>query len=232
MNFNHKKVLVIDDDINLANMIKVIFEAEGAIVYMAHNGRDGLQQFFQQRPDVVILDVVMPEMNGWETCQQIRLLADTPILMLTTMNEDQDIVRGLEYGADDYISKPFSPDVLKARVTAVLRRVKIDTSPEAGGDQFQDEHLTIDLTQRHVSANGELVKLSATEFKLLSYLLQNANRVLSYQQILINVWGPEYRDNIDYVHVYISHLRRKLEPDARNPRYFQNEHGFGYRFLS
>lgn len=231
MDFQNITVLIIDDDQNLADMVELIFLAEGATVYTAANGKEGLKTFYTQRPDVVILDVIMPELNGWETCHQIRLMATTPIIMLTTMVEDQNIVKGLEYGADDFIAKPFSPEVLKARVAAVLRRVKTESEQLINPHLFQDDYLTINLKERQVSVDGETVKLSATEFTLLSFLVLNANRVLSYQQILLNVWGKEYLDSVDYVHVYMSHLRRKLEQDPSNPRYFQTEYGTGYRFI-
>lgn len=230
MNFENQKILIIDDDRDLAGMVELLFLTEGAEVRTAADGREGLKIFYSFRPDVVILDVVMPELNGWETCHQIRLMADTPIIMLTTMSDDQDIVRGLEYGADDFVTKPFSPEVLKARVAAVMRRVKTESEQLSQPHLYQDEYLTIDLKQRQVIAGGEPVKLSATEFTLLSFLILNPNRILSYQQILVNVWGPEYQDSVDYVHVYLSHLRRKIEQDSKNPRYLQTEHGIGYRF--
>ena len=231
MDFHNTKVLIIDDDQNLAEMVELIFLAEDATVYTAVDGKEGLKKFYTYRPDVVILDVVMPELDGWETCHQIRLMADTPIIMLTTMAEDQNIVKGLEYGADDFIAKPFSPEVLKARVAAVLRRVKVESEQLVKPHLYQDAYLTIDLNERQVVVGGEAVKLSATEFTLLSFLVLNANRVLSYQQILLNVWGKEYVDSVDYVHVYMSHLRRKLEKDPSSPRYLQTEHGIGYRFV-
>lgn len=229
MELRNKKILVIDDDPHLCDMISLVFSHEGAKVYSALNGKEGLKLFYAEQPDIVILDVRMPEMDGWETCQQIRLLADTPIIMLTTMADDQNIIKGLTYGADDFLAKPFNSDVLMARVIAVLRRVSTGDGSSSKPRTYKDNRLTIDLNERRVLLDGEPVKLSATEFKLLSFLLTNANRVLSYQQILTNVWGPEYRDNIDYVHVYMSHLRQKLEANPREPVYFQTEHGIGYR---
>ncbi len=231
MDFSSKKILIIDDDQNLAEMVKLVFHTEGATVYTAVNGKEGLRMFYAHRPDLVILDIVMPELNGWETCHQIRLMADTPIIMLTTMGGDKDIVKGLEYGADDFIAKPFSQEVLKARVKAVLRRVKTEADQVEKAHLYRDEYLTIDLDGRQVLVEEQAIKLSATEFTLLSFLVLNANRVLTYQQILLNVWGEEYVDSIDYVHVYMSHLRRKIEKDPSNPRYFQTEHGTGYRFI-
>lgn len=231
MDLSNIKVLIVDDDQNLAEMVELIFLAEGSLVYKAENGKEGLKKFYTHRPDIVILDIVMPELDGWETCRQIRLMASTPIIMLTTLNKDQEIVKGLEYGADDFIAKPFSPEVLKARVAAVLRRVEAEVEQLVKPYIFQDSYLTINLNDRQIIADGKPIKLSATEFTLLSFLVLNANRVLSYQQILLNVWGKEYQESVDYVHVYMSHLRRKLEKDPSNPRYFQTEHGYGYRFL-
>jgi DNA-binding response OmpR family regulator len=230
MIFKDKKILIIDDNQNLSEMLKLVFVEEGAQVEKAANGIEGLQRFYSQQPDLVLLDVVMPEMDGWETCRLIRLLAFTPIIMLTTLDNDQDIVRGLENGADDFLTKPFSPEVLKARVAAVFRRTNINPDSQGVGSIYQDDYLTLDLENHRVMADNKTIKLSATEYKLLSFLFSNANRILRYDQILENVWGYEYRTSVDYVHVYISHLRRKMEKDPRNPRYFQTEHGVGYRF--
>ncbi len=224
-----KKILVIDDDVSLCQTIKFTFTRVGAEVVTATDGREGLQQFYRHRPDVVLLDVRMPDVDGWETCRQIRMLSNVPIIMLTTLHRDEEIVRGLDLGADDFVSKPFSREVLLARARAVLRRVDQPVADE-NVTGYNDEYLTVNLERRKVSVGGKTVQLTATEFRLLSFLLQNAGQVLSYQTILDKVWGGEYRDNVDYVHVYLSHLRRKLEADPRNPRYLVNERGIGYRF--
>jgi len=224
-----KKILIIDDDVNLGQTIKLTFARVGAEVFTAVDGRDGLRQFYENRPDLVILDVRMPDINGWETCRQIRLLSNVPIIMLTTLDNDEDIIRGLDYGADDFVTKPFSRDVLLARARAVLRRTELSTEPE---DQllYNDSYLLIDLRKHRIEVNGQVVQLSSTEFRLLAYLLQNAGQLLSYQNILDKVWGWEYQNSSDYVHVYVSHLRRKLEADPRNPKYLLTERGIGYRF--
>lgn len=226
---NDKKILIIDDDVNLGQTIKLTFARVGAEVFTAVDGRDGLRQFYEYRPDLVILDVRMPDINGWETCRQIRLLSNVPIIMLTTLDNDEDVIRGLDYGADDFVTKPFSREVLLARARAVLRRSEQLAEPE---DQqiYNDSYLLIDLRKHRVQVDGQAVQLSSTEFRLLAYLLQNAGQVLTYQNILDKVWGWEYQDSIDYVHVYVSHLRRKLEADPRNPRYLLTERGIGYRF--
>jgi two-component system, OmpR family, KDP operon response regulator KdpE len=224
-----KKILIIDDDNNLGNMVELLFQGESAKVFRALDGSDGLKKFYKHQPDIVILDVLMPDMTGWQVCQQIRQLSDTPVIMLTTLKEDQDIVRGLENGADDYVVKPFSTDILKARVQTILRRVQISTEKEQV-NLFDDGYLTVDLDRRRVFIQNEPVKMSATELKLLSFFVRNAGHVLSYNQILNHVWGDDYQENTDYVHVYVSHLRRKLERDSSQPTYLLTEHGLGYRF--
>jgi DNA-binding response OmpR family regulator len=223
-----KKILVIDDDVNLLQSIKFTFVRAGAEVITAVDGREGLHRFYEDCPDLVILDVRMPDIDGWETCRQIRLFSNVPIIMLTTLNKDEEVIRGLDYGADDFVTKPFSREVLLARARALLRRS--ESPGELGQTTYSDDHLYISLEKRRVLVRGEPVQLTATEFRLLAYLLQNAGQVLTHRTILDKVWGWEYQDSVDYVHVYLSHLRRKLEEDPRNPRYLMTERGIGYRF--
>ena len=225
-----KKLLIIDDDVNLCQMLKITFSRARAVVFTAYNGRDGLQTFFMEKPDLVILDVMMPEMDGWEVCRQIRLLAETPIIMLTTLDKDEDIVRGLNYGADDFVSKPCSGRVLLARANATMRRVAASTEKQTSAQNFKDDYLSVNLDERQVCVEDKVVKLTATEYRLLSFLVENPRRVHTYEQILDRVWGWEYRDSIDYVHVYVSYLRRKIEKDPKNPRYLLTERGVGYLF--
>jgi two-component system KDP operon response regulator KdpE len=224
-----KKILVIDDDVNLLQSMKFTFARAGATVLTAMDGREGLRRFYAERPDLVILDVRMPDIDGWETCRQIRLLSNTPIIMLTTLHQDDEIVRGLDYGADDFVTKPFSREVLLARARALLRRSEAPTEGEPAS-LYNDGYLSINLARRRVLVAGEAVQLTATEFRLLAVLLQNAGQVLTYRMILDKVWGWEYHESVDYVHVYLSHLRRKLEADPRNPQYLLTERGVGYRF--
>jgi two-component system KDP operon response regulator KdpE len=231
MSIQGKKILVVDDDINLCQSIKIDFTRAGAIVFTATDGQNGLQQFQEHQPDLVILDVRMPVMNGWDTCRNIRMISSTPIIMLTSVSQDHEIVRGLNYGADDFVTKPFSRDVLAARCAAVLRRTD-SAQKTSGRNSYCDDYLSIDLEKRQVLVRNQPIKLTSTEYRLLTYLLENANEVLSYQTILTSVWGWEYQNNIDYVHVYLSHLRRKIEADPRNPVYLLNEHGVGYSFHS
>ncbi|MCB9077441.1 MAG: response regulator transcription factor [Anaerolineaceae bacterium] len=230
MSFPEKyKILVIDDDPALCQLISFTFSSQGFQVYSAATGSEGLRMFYEQRPDLIILDIMMPEMDGWTVCTQIRQLSNVPIIVLTSLGSEQDIVRGLECGAVDYVVKPFSPRVLVARARANLRQVFQAAIPPKT-TIFSDGYLTIDLVKRRVLVKNEPVKLSATEYRLLAYLVQNANQVLTTEQILENVWGLEYRESSDYVHVYISHLRRKIEADPKQPRYILTEYGIGYYF--
>jgi len=224
-----KKVLVIDDDRDLQRINAKFFQNAGAHVDIASNGAEGIRKFFLDKPELVILDVMMPELDGYEVCTRIRQVSSVPVIMLTALNSPEEIIRGLDCGADDFVSKPFNPDVLVARARALLRRLEMsqDTSPRMF---YSDGHLTIDLEKRLVSVRGEPVKLTRTEYNLLAYLLQNAGWIRTFEQILENVWGPEYQGSMDYVHVYISNLRKKIEMDPKTPIYLESAHGVGYRF--
>lgn len=224
-----KKILIVDDDEGLREMVAHALTQDGDQAFGAADGREALRRFYEHRPDLVILDILMPHMDGYETCQHIRQLSNVPIIMLTTQGRDDDIARGLDAGADDYVTKPFNIKVLQARVRAALRRAALP--PETGqAVAYRDPYLIVDREARRVLVRGETVKLTAKEFKLLGYLLENAGRVRTFQQILENVWGWEYQDSVDYVHVYVSHLRKKIEADPKNPSYILTEHGIGYRF--
>ncbi len=223
-----KKVLVVDDDIHISQLVRATFATEGADVILAENGQEGLRQFYAHRPDLVIIDLMMPELDGWETSQRMLEMADVPIIMLTSLSDDEDMIRGLEQGAIDYVTKPFSPRVLAARARAALRYAPAPTSPR--NDVYRDDYLAIDLHGKRVLVDETPVKLTKTEYKLLVYLFQNAGRILTFQQILEQVWGWGYQDSVEYVHVYASRLRQKLERDPKNPRYILTEYGIGYRF--
>jgi DNA-binding response OmpR family regulator len=224
-----KSILVIDDDTDLLDLLTRVLGQRGAQVHTAASAEEGLRQFDTQRPDLVLLDIMLPETDGWQVCQQLRQRSDVPIIMLTALGQEQYEIRGLESGADDYVSKPFSTAVLLARVRAALRR-----GTPAGDAEipriYSDGYLTVDSEGRRVLVRGERVKLSRTEYQLLDCLFQNAGQVITLEQILDQVWGPGTADNVEYVHVYISHLRRKLEKDSKNPEYVLTEHGVGYRF--
>ena len=229
-NLSNRKILIIDDDPNLCEAVGLILAETGATVYTASGGQSGLRKLYTVRPDLVIIDVMMPDMNGWDVCKHVRLLTDTPVMMLTTLQDEESVVQGFSSGADDFISKPFSGRVLVSRVAALLRRSKKQVPERKDSTGYKDDYLSINLEDRRLMVDGEPIKLTSTEFRLLSYLVQNAGRVVTYSQILENVWGQNYQDSTDYVHVYLSRLRQKLEKNHRQPRYLLTEHGIGYRF--
>jgi len=227
-----KKILVVDDDPAFLRLVEQVLTQKGYEVLSAGSGEKGLRLLFVHRPDMVLLDVVMPGMDGWQTCSRIRDISDIPIIMLTgKQKSEEDIVRGLDYGADEYLIKPVGSKELVARVRAILRRAELPSSPEAGsGITYSDGFLTVDIAQRKVIVNGERVRLTPTEFRLLALLLQNAGRILTHKQLLEGVWGWEYIDDLDYVRIYIWHLRQKIEPDPTQPKYIITEPGVGYCF--
>jgi two-component system KDP operon response regulator KdpE len=228
----NKKVLTIDDDPGFLNLVDNVLSSKGFKVFKASGGQEGLKVIYAEKPDMVILDVAMPEMDGWQTCRRIRDIADIPIIMLTGKQKaEEDIVRGLDFGADEYLFKPVGNSELIARVRAVLRRQDLPST--AGSDRrvyYADGYLVADITNRKVTVNGERVKLTPREFSLLANLVENANRVLTHRELLEKVWGWEYADDLDYVRIYISHLRQKIEPDPSLPVYILTEPGVGYYF--
>lgn len=224
-----KTVLAIDDEIESLHLINFSFSKAGYEVLTATGSSEGLHAFFDRQPDLVMLDIMMPGLDGFDVCQRIRELSDVPIIMLTALNQNEYIVRALKYGADDYVTKPFNFEVLQARVEALLRRME-KSVPAEKPILYRDDYLTVDLAHRRVFVQGERVKLSNTEYRLLAYLLQNADRLLTSQQILAQVWGEGYEGNQEYLHAYIWQLRKKLEKDPANPTYLLTEHGLGYRF--
>lgn len=223
------RILYIEDEPEMIELTRMVLEREGFEVLGAMGGNEGLEKIKQEKPDLILLDLMMPEMDGWEVCRHIRQISEVPIIMLTALAQDKEIIRGLAAGADDYVTKPFNPEVLLARSRAVLRRAALPPAIEAS-PTYNDGYLTIDLGERRVLVQGEIVRLTATEYRLLAYLVQHAGRVLTFDQILQKVWGEEYSGNAEYVHVYIQRLRKKLEPDPSSPTYLTTEHGIGYQF--
>lgn len=223
------RILVVDDDPVLSELVSYILRAEGYEAIVANDGEEGLRKFQATQPDLVVLDVTMPEMDGFEVCKRIRAVSNTPVIMLTAQGSEDAIVRGLDIGADDYVTKPFQLKPFMARVRANLRRASAP-QPQYGKVTYQDDYLTIDLEAHKVLIKGEPVKLTPTEYKLLAVLVKNRGRILEFRQLLEQVWGFEYIDDIDYLRVYIWHLRRKIEPDPKNPTYLHNELSIGYRF--
>lgn len=225
-----RKILVVDDEERMVRFIRLNLEHDGFQVVEANRGMQAIQILRDQLPDLVLLDVMMPDLDGFEVLRLIREINPVPVIMLTAKSEEDDKVHGLELGADDYITKPFSPRELVSRVKAVLRRA--ETIPGAiKGLIDVDERLKIDFDRREVWLDGELVKLRPTEYRLLYHLVQNAGWVITHDQILAKVWGYEYRDEPHYVRLYINYLRQKLEEDPANPKYILTERGVGYRFV-
>jgi two-component system KDP operon response regulator KdpE len=224
-----KTILIIDDDPYLLDLMAYVFEHRGARVCTALDGEEGLCQLLAHQPDLVLLDLMLPLVDGWQVCQQLRQHSDAPIIILSVLGQDQDVVRGLDSGADDYLVKPISLEVLLARVRSMLRRVD-RASAEEQPAIYSDGYLRIDLRARKVFTEDVQVRLSPTEYQLLAYLFRNAGRVLTVEEILEAVWGPGGLGSAEYIHVYISRLRQKLEQNAERPEYLLNEHGLGYRF--
>jgi DNA-binding response OmpR family regulator len=225
-----RRILVVDDEVRMVRFIRLNLEHDGFQVIEAYNGMQALERMRTSLPDLVLLDVMMPDIDGFEVLRTIREISQVPVIMLTAKGEEDDRVRGLELGADDYITKPFSPREMVSRVRAVLRRTETTASTTHGLIQV-DEHLKINFDRREVWLDGELVQLRPTEYRLLYYLVQNAGWVLTHDQILSKVWGYEYRDEPHYVRLYINYLRKKIEADPANPKYILTERGVGYRFV-
>jgi two-component system KDP operon response regulator KdpE len=224
------RILVVDDEERMVRFIRLNLEHDGFRVTEAYNGTQALEKVRTSLPDLVLLDVMMPDIDGFEVLRIIREVSNVPIIMLTAKGEEDDRVRGLELGADDYITKPFSPRELSSRVRAVLRRTETTGSGSSGIIEV-DDRLKIDFDRREVWVEGKLVKLRPTEYRLLYHLVQNAGWVVSHDQLLAKVWGYEYRDEPHYVRLYINYLRQKLEKDPANPKYILTERGVGYRFV-
>ncbi len=224
------RILVVDDERRMVGFIRLNLEQDGFEVIEAYNGTEALDRLRDSLPDLILLDVMMPDIDGFEVLRTIREISQVPVIMLTAKGEEDDKVRGLELGADDYVTKPFSPRELVSRVKAVLRRGSSFEEGDQGVIEM-DDRLKIDFGRREVWVDDELVKLRPTEYRLLYHLVQNAGWVLTHDQILTKVWGYEYRDEPHYVRLYINYLRKKIEEDPANPKYILTERGVGYRFI-
>jgi len=228
--FKNRRILVVDDEERIVRFIRLNLEHDGFIVLEAFRGAQAIEKIRTSLPDLVLLDVMLPDLDGFEVLRIIREISSLPVIMLTAKGEEDDRVHGLELGADDYITKPFSPRELVSRVKAVLRRTEAAT----GGlhELIEvDDRLKMDFGRHEVWLDGKLIELRPTEYRLLYHLVQNAGWVVSHDQILTNVWGYEYRDQPHYVRLYINYLRKKLEIDPANPKYILTERGAGYRFV-
>ena len=223
---NKQRILLVDDEPKLVRLVWEVLTATGFDVIATGSGREAVQKVALEQPDLMLLDIVLAdEVDGYEVARQVREFSDVPIIMLTARVEEADLLHGFDAGADDYITKPFSSKELLARVRAVLKR----SSREGPAvEEIVCGDLQIDLARRRVIRKGENVRLTRTEFNLLHELAAHHNKVLLHDQLLTAVWGPEYRDDLDYLRAYIRHLRRKLEIDPSNPRYIVTYQGVGY----
>lgn len=223
-----RTVLVIDDSASERELLARRLERIGHRAVLAENGREGLRLLYARKPDIVLLDVVMPGLDGWTTLERIRELSDVPVIMLTARNSELERVRGLRAGADDYVGKPFGQLELAARIEAVLRR-----AGEKGElrERYDDGTVAIDFATRAVTVRGEPVRLTPLEFRLLSVLSEHAGQVLSRDQLLELVWGSTYEVTGNEVKVYVGYLRRKIEGDPASPELIETVRGFGYRYL-
>ena len=226
---NAARVLVIDDDDDIRGLVVELLQRAGLTVEQAPDGRAGLRAFHQSPADLVVLDVSMPELDGWETLERIRDLSDVPVIMLTARGAELERVRGLQAGADDYMVKPFGRQELVARVQALLRRARA-TGGDDRQDSYADDRLTIDFAQRAVTYDGRDASLTPLEFKLLSAFVRHPRKVLSREQLLELVWGDAYGVSGDQVKLYVGYLRRKLDPETPEAVPIETVRGFGYRY--
>lgn len=228
---HHPRILIVDDDPAIIRFVSANLRTEGYQTLAAENGAEALETIQRELPDLVILDIMMPEVDGMEVCRRVREWTQLPIIMLSARGDVQDKARCLDLGADDYIAKPFGVEELLARVRAVLRRVhSVGATPAQ--PVIQQDGLEIDFAQRRVIARGAEIKLTPTEFRLLQELAVNAGKVLTHIQLLNRVWGLEYREERDYLHVFIRRLRSKIEPHPAQPGYILTVPGVGYQFKS
>jgi two-component system KDP operon response regulator KdpE len=222
------RVLIVDDEPQIRRVMRTALTAHGYEPYEARTGEEALEVLRDFSPDVVLLDLNMPGIGGMETCCKIRSATDSAVIVLSVRNSEHDKIQALDAGADDYMTKPFSVNELMARIRANLRRV-----PNAGDDPLQIvEGFTIDPGKRQVTAQGKPVRLTPKEFDLLLYLVTNADKPIAHRKLLQIIWGPEYGDEVEYLRVFVSQLRKKIEADPAHPRYILTEPWVGYRFVS
>jgi DNA-binding response OmpR family regulator len=224
---NKPTVLVVDDDHKILRLLRIELTAQGFGVHMAERGEEALQAVPRLRPDLIVLDIIMPGMDGLAVLKRLRETSGVPVILLTAKGTDSDKILGLELGADDYIPKPFNPEELTARARAVLRRSQAREAP-AVGNRLQCGNIVIDLSRRTVFVDGKHVVLSRTEWQLLQQLCANAGRVMLHEDLLTRTWGPEYREDLQYLRVWISRLRQKLETNPAEPRVIRTVQGIGY----
>jgi two-component system, OmpR family, KDP operon response regulator KdpE len=226
------KVLVVDDAPEVVDSVRLGFAVQWreVDVLSAGTGQQALELVEHESPDLVLLDVGLPDMDGFKVLQEIRFFSDVPVVMLTARDDTIDKVRGLELGADDYVTKPFNHLELLARIKAVLRRLDMP-APKSRAPSFRSGDMEMDFDAQEVRVNGERVDMTPTEYKLLYHLVRNAGHTLTHGTLLAKIWGREYRDEVDYLRVYVRRLRDKLGDDPEKPRYIRTERGLGYRFV-
>jgi len=226
------RILFIDDEAQVARAVRAGLALSGFSVEWAATGKDGMERIAQWRPDVVLLDLTLPDIDGLEVCRQVREWSQVPIIVLSVRTADADKVTALELGADDYITKPFSMSELIARVRVALRHVAERAGGAGTTAVFQTGGLAIDFERRRVTVDGAEVHLTPTEYEVLKYLATNAGKVITHRILLRAVWGPQYEDELQYLRNFIGHLRHKIEPDPARPRYLVTDPGVGYRLLT
>ncbi|MCI0829408.1 MAG: response regulator transcription factor [Chloroflexi bacterium] len=224
-----KKILVIEDDEDIRTVVVARLTRAGYETTVAFDGKDGLRRFYGDRPDLVVLDIAMPVMDGWQVLERLREVSEVPVLILTAATQERDKLRGLRSGADDYITKPFSGEELLARIEVALRRAS-SSAEEAETTGYSDLEIAIDFQKHEVFVRGEPIALSPTEFRLLAALTRSANQVLSQDQLLDQVWGSEYVGSLEVVRLYVGYLRRKIERNHEVPALIETVRGFGYRY--
>lgn len=222
-------ILIVDDEPRIRDFVRMNLEMEHYRVIEAGDGLEALEQLREHLPDLVLLDVMMPEMDGFETLRAIREVSTVPVIMLTVRQDEHDRIRGLDLGADDYVAKPFNPRELLSRIRALLRR-SFMPPPARKTEIVVDDDLKIDFSRREVIVRGKKVVLRPTEYRLLYHLVNNAGRLMTHETLLSKVWGHEYRDEAHYLRLYITYLRQKIEKDPTHPQYILTERGVGYRF--
>lgn len=227
------RILVVDDEPDVVEALRIGFALQWREIDVlgAGDGETALDLIEREHPDIVLLDIGLPDMDGFEVLRQVRAFSDVPIVMLTARDDAMDKVKGLELGADDYVSKPFNHLELSARIRAVLRRLDMP-GPASRAPSFRSGDLEVDFAKQEARLRGERLDLTPTEYKLLYHLVRNAGHVLQHGTLLAKVWGREYVDEVDYLRVYVRRLRDKLGDDADDPRYIRTERGLGYRFLT
>jgi len=221
-------ILIVDDDPKVVRLVSNILEAVGYRVIFATDGQTALETVSLENPDLILLDIMLPQLDGFEVCREIRTFSSLPVIMLTSKAQEADKIKGFDLGADDYLTKPFSAKELMARIKAVLKRCGSHREKEPQHHSYGD--LKIDPARRKVSLKNQEVKLTPTEFKLLQYLANQADKVVQHEELLSEIWGSEYRNDIDYLRTYIKNLRHKIGDDSTNPRYIKTISGVGYTF--